>query len=144
MRRGAIFIVAKDQRPHCAYNPPNKGDACSFALAVIALALVSLPAEASLASPGVRAGKFVESVTSIAPVPVKSGGTATPAVKKLGGTASPAVKKLSPKGGAACFRNCMHGVSGAGWGNFNPRFPTISEMIESRPQLHSREEGKKS
>jgi hypothetical protein len=61
----------------------------SFAMAVIALALVSLPAETSLASPGGRAG-----------------------------TATPAVKKLSPKGGAACFRNCMHGVSGAGWGNF--------------------------
>jgi hypothetical protein len=28
------------------------------------------------------------------------------------------VKKLLPKGGAACFRSCMHGVSGAGWGNF--------------------------
>jgi hypothetical protein len=79
----------------------------SFAMAVIVLALVSLPAETSLASPGGRAGKSVDSVTSIAPVPVKAGGTATPAVKKL-----------SPKGGAACFRNCMHGVSGAGWGNF--------------------------
>jgi len=35
--------------------------------------------------------------------------------QKSGGTATPAVKKLSPKAGAACFRNCMHGVSGAGW-----------------------------
>jgi hypothetical protein len=44
----------------------------SFAMAVIALVLVSLPAETSLASPGGRAGKSVESVTSIAPVPVKN------------------------------------------------------------------------
>jgi len=76
----------------------------SFAMAVIALAFVSLPAETSLASPGGRGGKSVQSVTST--------------VKSSGGTATPAVKKLSPKGGAACFRNCMHGVSGAGWGNF--------------------------
>jgi hypothetical protein len=34
------------------------------------------------------------------------------------GAASPQLKKLSPKAGAACFRACMHGVSGAGWGNF--------------------------
>lgn len=78
----------------------------SFAMAVIAIALSSLPAETSLASPGGRSGKL-GSVASVAPVPVKSGGTAIPAVKKL-----------SPKAGAACFRNCMHGVSGAGWGNF--------------------------
>src|SRR5215831_11263182 len=79
----------------------------SLAMAVVALALISLPAETSLASPGGRAGKSIGSAASVAAVPVKSGGTATPAVKKL-----------SPKGGAACFRNCMHGVSGAGWGNF--------------------------
>jgi hypothetical protein len=78
----------------------------SLAIAVIALAVISLPAEMSLASPGGRAGKSVGPVTSIAPTRVKLGGPATPAVKKL------------PKGGAACFRNCMHGVSGAGWGNF--------------------------
>ena len=34
------------------------------------------------------------------------------------GVVAPQAKKLSPKGGAACFRACMHGVSGAGWGNF--------------------------
>ena len=79
----------------------------SFAMAVIALALISLPAETSLASPSGRTGKSIGPVASVASVPVKSGGTATLAVKKL-----------SPKGGAACFRNCMHGVSGAGWGNF--------------------------
>lgn len=79
----------------------------SLGIAIIALSVISLPAETSLASPGGRADKPVGAVTSIAPLPVKSGGTATPAVKKL-----------SPKGGAACFRNCMHGVSGAGWGNF--------------------------
>ena len=81
----------------------------NLGIAVIALAVICLPAETSLASPGGRASKSVEGapVTRIAPVSVKSGGTATPAVKKL-----------SPKGGAACFRNCMHGVSGAGWGNF--------------------------
>jgi hypothetical protein len=37
---------------------------------------------------------------------------------KPGGPAMPHAKKLSGKGGAACFRACMHGVSGAGWGNF--------------------------
>jgi hypothetical protein len=81
----------------------------SFGIAVIALAVISLPAETSLASgPGGRVGKFVGApVASVGSVPVKSGGSATPAVKKL-----------SPKAGAACFRNCMHGVSGAGWGNF--------------------------
>ena len=80
----------------------------SFTMTVIALALISLPAETSLAGgPGGRAGKSLGPVATAAPVPVRSGGTATPAVKKL-----------SPKAGAACFRNCMHGVSGAGWGNF--------------------------
>ena len=72
-------------------------------IAVLALAAISFPAETSLAfGPGGKSGWPVASVA-----PAKSGGTATPAVKKL-----------SPKGGAACFRNCMHGVSGAGWGNF--------------------------
>jgi hypothetical protein len=80
----------------------------SFAMAVITLALIGLPAEKSLAAgPGGRTGTSVGHVVSVGSVPVKPGGTATPAVKKL-----------SPKAGAACFRNCMHGVSGAGWGNF--------------------------
>ena len=74
----------------------------SLGIAVIALAAISFPAETSLAfGPGGRAGK------SASVAPAKSGGMATPAVKKL-----------SPKAGAACFRSCMHGVSGAGWGNF--------------------------
>ena len=72
----------------------------TLGIAVIALAAIILPAETSYG----RAGGPVARVAS---APVNSGGTATPAVKKL-----------SPKGGAACFRNCMHGVSGAGWGNF--------------------------
>jgi hypothetical protein len=38
--------------------------------------------------------------------------------KPGGGTATPRVKKLSGKAGAACFRACMHGVSGSSWGNF--------------------------
>ena len=79
----------------------------SFAMAVIALALVSLPAETSLASPGGKAGKSMDSVTGVAPVPVKSGGMATPAVKKL-----------SPKGGAACFRNCIARCVRRGLGQF--------------------------
>jgi len=80
----------------------------SLGLAVIALAVISFAAETSFASgPGGRGGKSVGPVARFAPAPVKSGGTATPALKKL-----------SPKGGAACFRACMHGVSGAGWGNF--------------------------
>jgi len=72
----------------------------SLGIAVIALAAIILPAETSH-------GKAGGPVARVASAPVHSGGTATPAVKKL-----------SPKGGAACFRNCMHGVSGAGWGNF--------------------------
>jgi hypothetical protein len=76
----------------------------TLAIAVIVLAAINFPAETSLAfSSGGRAGP----IASVASVSGKSGSTATPAVKKL-----------SPKGGAACFRNCMHGVSGAGWGNF--------------------------
>jgi hypothetical protein len=78
----------------------------SLGIAVIALAAISFPAETSLAfGAGGRAGKSGWSMASVAPA-------------KSGGTATPAVKKLSPKAGAACFRNCMHGVSGAGWGNF--------------------------
>jgi hypothetical protein len=72
----------------------------SLGIAVIALAAIILPVETSHS----RAGGPVARVAS---VPMNSGHMATPAVKKL-----------SPKGGAACFRNCMHGVSGAGWGNF--------------------------
>jgi hypothetical protein len=72
----------------------------TLGMAVIALAAIILPAETSH-------GKAGGPVARVASAPVNSGGTATPAVKKL-----------SPKGGAACFRNCMHGVSGAGWGNF--------------------------
>jgi hypothetical protein len=79
----------------------------SLGIAVIVLAAISIPAETSLAGPGGRAGKSGWPIASVVPVSAKSGGTATPAVKKL-----------SPKAGAACFRNCMHGVSGAGWGNF--------------------------
>ena len=78
----------------------------SLGIAVIALAAISFPAETSLAfGPGGRAGKSGWPIASVAPA-------------KSGGTATPAVKKLSPKAGAACFHNCMHGVSGAGWGNF--------------------------
>jgi hypothetical protein len=80
----------------------------SLGMAVIALAAISLTAETSLAfGLGGRAGKSGWPGASVAAVPAKSRGTATPAVKKL-----------SPKAGAACFRSCMHGVSGAGWGNF--------------------------
>jgi hypothetical protein len=79
----------------------------SLGFAVIVLAAIGFPAEKSLAGHGGSAGKFAGPVASVAPVATRSGGTATPAVKKL-----------SPKAGAACFRNCMHGVSGAGWGNF--------------------------
>jgi hypothetical protein len=80
----------------------------NFAMGMIALALIGLPAKTSLAAgPGGRTGTSVGHVVSGASVQVKPGGMATPAVKKL-----------SPKAGAACFRNCMHGLSGAGWGNF--------------------------
>ena len=79
----------------------------SLGIAVIMLAAISFPAETSLAGHGGSTGKSAWPGASAASVVTKSGATATPAVKKL-----------SPKAGAACFRNCMHGVSGAGWGNF--------------------------
>ena len=50
-----------------------------------------------------------------------SASSAWSAPKTVGGsnaTATPQAKKLSPKGGAACFKACMHGVSSVGWGNF--------------------------
>jgi hypothetical protein len=78
----------------------------SLGIAAIVLAAISFPAETSLAGHGGGAGKSG---------PMMSFATVT---AKPGGPATPAVKKLSPKAGAACFRNCMHGVSGAGWGNF--------------------------
>jgi hypothetical protein len=82
-------------------------------MAVIALAPIALPAGTSLAfGPGGGAGKFGAPMASVAPaashVPPKPGG----------GMATSQVKKLSGKAGRACFRACMHGVSGASWGNF--------------------------
>lgn len=79
----------------------------NLGFAVIVLAAIGFPAETSFAGHGGSAGKSAWPVASGASVATRSGGAATPAVKKL-----------SPKAGAACFRNCMHGVSGAGWGNF--------------------------
>jgi hypothetical protein len=93
-------------------------------MAVIALAAIALPAETSLAfGPGSGAGALVAPMASIGPAgshvaSKPGGGTASGVPSRGGGTATPQVKKLSPKGGAACFRACMHGVSGAGWGNF--------------------------
>jgi hypothetical protein len=79
-------------------------------MAVIALAAVALPAETSLALvPGI--GAFGAPMASVVPA-------ASRVAPKPGGPAMPHAKKLSGKGGAACFRACMHGVSGAGWGNF--------------------------
>ena len=82
-------------------------------MAVIALAAIAIPAETSLAvGRGGDAGKLGAATTSVVPaashVPPQPGR----------GTATPRVKKLSGKAGAACFRACMHGVSGASWGNF--------------------------
>ena len=71
-------------------------------MAIIALAVITLPAETALASSG---GKTTAHA-----------GTQNP--PKAGGTATPQTKKLSGKAGAACFRACMHGVSGASWRNF--------------------------
>lgn len=83
----------------------------TLAIAVTALAVIILPAETGLAfGHGGGAGRFGTSMASVAPashVPPKSIGAATPLAKKLSG-----------KAGKACFRACMHGVSGAGWGNF--------------------------
>jgi hypothetical protein len=81
-------------------------------MAVIALAAVALPAETSLALvPGIGAGAVGAPMASVVPA-------ASRVAPKPGGPAMPHAKKLSGKGGAACFRACMHGVSGAGWGNF--------------------------
>ena len=71
-------------------------------MAIIALAVITLPTETALASSG--GGK----TTAATQHPPKPGG----------GVATPQTKKLSGKAGAACFRACMHGVSGASWGNF--------------------------
>jgi hypothetical protein len=96
----------------------------TVSIAVIALAAITLPAATSLAlGLGSGAGTFAAAMASVAPavspVAAMGGGvTAGPPRKGGGGTATPRVKKLSPKGGAACFRACMRGVSGAGWGNF--------------------------
>jgi hypothetical protein len=96
----------------------------TVALAVIALAAVTLSAERSLAlGLGSGAGTFGAAMASVAPAasPVASMGggvTAGPPPRPGRGTATPRVKKLSPKAGAACFRACMRGVSGASWGNF--------------------------
>jgi hypothetical protein len=68
-------------------------------MAIIALAAITLPAGTSLASSG--GGKTTA-----------HSGTQNPP------KATPQTKKLSGKAGAACFRACMHGVSGASWGNF--------------------------
>jgi hypothetical protein len=83
-------------------------------IAIIALAALTLLAGKSLAfshgggSTGHVGPPMASVFPSISHVPPRLGG----------GTATPQVKKLSPKAGAACFRACMHGVSGAGWGNF--------------------------
>ena len=96
----------------------------TVAMALIALAATTLPGERSLAlGLGSGAGTFGAAVASLAPaaspVAAMGGGvTAAPPPKPSRGTATPRTKKLTPKGGAACFRACMHGVSGAGWGNF--------------------------
>jgi hypothetical protein len=86
-------------------------------MAVIALAAVALPAETSLALvPGTGAGPFFGApMASVAPAASRVAPTPGPTP---GGPATPHAKKLSGKAGAACFRACMHGVSGAGWGNF--------------------------
>jgi hypothetical protein len=68
-------------------------------MAIIALAAITLPAETTLAASG--GGKATAHA-----------GTQNPP------KATPQTKKLSGKAGAACFRACMHGVSGASWGNF--------------------------
>jgi hypothetical protein len=85
----------------------------TVAMAVIALAAVALPAETSLAfGPGSGPGAFGAPIASVAPAASRV------APKPGGGPATPHAKKLSGKAGAACFRACMHGVSGASWGNF--------------------------
>jgi hypothetical protein len=96
----------------------------TVSIAVIALAAITLPAATSLAlglgsGPGTFDAAMASVAPAVAPVAAMGGGvTAAPPRKGGGGTATPRAKKLSPKGGAACFRACMRGVSGAGWGNF--------------------------
>ncbi len=84
----------------------------TLSIAIVALAALTLPAAPSLAFSHGGTGHVGPTMASVGPsfshIPPKPGG----------GTVTPLARKLSPKAGAACFRNCMHGVSGAGWGNF--------------------------
>jgi len=91
---------------------------------LIALAAITLSGTMSLAlGLGSGAGTLGAAIACAAPAasPVASMGggfTAGPPPQPGRGTPTPRAKKLSPKAGAACFRACMRGVSGAGWGNF--------------------------
>ena len=87
----------------------------TIAMAAIAAAAIMLPAQASLAfgigSGSGKSGALISSATLVASHVGSNTGS---------GTATPNVRKLSPKGGAACFRACMHGVNpnSVSWGNF--------------------------
>jgi hypothetical protein len=82
-------------------------------IAIITLAALTLLAGKSLAFSHGGGGTGHVGPTMAGVAPSVSRIPPTP-----GRGATPYVKKLSPKAGAACFRSCMHGVSGAGWGNF--------------------------
>jgi hypothetical protein len=81
-------------------------------MTALALAALVVPVETSLAfGSGSGTGKIAASIMSVTPTASQG------APKGSTSTASPNVKKLSPKGGAACFRACMHGMDSS-WGNF--------------------------
>jgi hypothetical protein len=83
-------------------------------IAAIAAAATMLPAQAGLAF-GIGSG----SGNSGAPISSATLVASQVGSKPGGATASPNVRKLSPKGGAACFRACMHGMGNSvSWGNF--------------------------
>jgi hypothetical protein len=84
-------------------------------IAILALAALTLPVEKSLAF-GHGGGGSMGHVGP--PMAGYAGSVSHMPPKPGGGAATAQLKKLSPKAGAACFRSCMHGVSGASWGNF--------------------------
>jgi hypothetical protein len=95
-------------------------------LAAILLVLFATPTTAVPGGVAVQAGPASSFVLVRDSGRIRSGtsqSSAGPAASHVspkpgGGTATPRVKKLSGKAGAACFRACMHGVSGSSWGNF--------------------------
>ena len=84
----------------------------TLVIAVVALAAVSIPVEASQAFGRGGMQYFRPHVVTVNP----AARYVTPRFRR-GLVATPALKKLSPKAAWACFRACMHGLD-ASWDNF--------------------------